>query len=118
LNSFSLWGNVLLLVPSRDGQARRFAIFPSMAARMVCGAHISSPLFDQFYCELNIVEDLAVKCDPKPPVHGGHRLAAAIQVDDAQPCMSQSGGARNVDADCVRTAVAYGSHAFYHCHKM
>ena len=60
----------------------------------------------QFLSELDVVENLAIECDPQLGVSSGHWLRTALQIDYAQPGMGQSGGTRHLDTARIWSAVA------------
>ena len=56
---------------------------------------------------LDVVVDLAVKRQPVAAVVARHRLRAAGEVDDAEACVGQAGGAQRPDDLRVRPAMAH-----------
>jgi len=55
--------------------------------------------------QLAIVVDLPIHRDPHRAVFAGHRLATALEIDDAQPAHAERSGTAHDEAHVVRTAV-------------
>src|SRR5579863_5856571 len=67
---------------------------------------------EKLFSEFNVVEDFAVKCDPQTTIRCGHRLRATLQINDAEPRMSQACRASNVHATRIGASVAQrGNHS-------
>src|SRR4051812_30682560 len=63
---------------------------------------------NQLISQFDVVEDFTIERDRKPSVGGGHGLTAALDVNDAQPGMSQACWPVAIEALRIGSAMRYG----------